>query len=113
MTPVQIRLMNFIEKQIGFFIEPYNSMTKLQEDLNIYGDDASEFFIKFSKEFDVDISNFSIDPYFENEGSGFYLFVSRLFSGKSKGLARNKKEMTIEHLEKAIETGHLNNNMIQ
>lgn len=113
MTPIQIKLDNFIENQRGFSVKPYSKMTNLQEDLGIYGDDASEFFINFSKEFNVDISNFSIEPYFDNEGSGLFLFFSRLFTGKNKGLKRNKKTMTIEHLEKAIALGFLDDSIVK
>ena len=113
MIAVQERLMKFIENQTGFSILPYNSFTKLQDDFGIYGDDASEFLIKFSKEFNVKISNdFNIDKYFDNEGIGLFLFFSRIFSGKNKGLNKKRKSINLGHLEKAIELGRLDENII-
>ena len=41
--------------------------SSIQEDLKIYGDDASEFLTKFCKEFSVEPKNFNFDDYFAPE----------------------------------------------
>ena len=69
--------------------------TSLEEDLGLSGIDADQFILKFSNEFNVDISGFNIDDYFEPEFS-FWLF------GKKK-----RRRFTIKELENAILTGVL------
>ena len=77
---------------------------RLEEDLYIYGDDADEFILDFSEKFNVDISEFDCGKYFTPEFSfhvcNFY-FLNKFFFSK------NKKELTLGDLEKAIEIGKL------
>lgn len=113
MATIQDKLMQFIEKQVGFSILPYDRSTKLQDDFGIYGDDASEFLVEFSKKFNVEISHdFNFDEYFDNEGSGLFLFFSRIFSGKNIGLNKKRKSINLGHLEKAIELGRLDKTIL-
>ena len=67
--------------------------SRLEEDLNITGDDAVEFIIEFGKEFNVDVSNFKADAYFYEEGIS--IISNFLFSHK-------KKVLTIKDLIIAI-----------
>ncbi|MVT09448.1 DUF1493 family protein [Chitinophaga tropicalis] len=69
--------------------------TSLEDDLGVTGIDADKFILKFSRKFNVDLSNFNIDSYFEPEFS-FWLF------GRKK-----RKRFTIKELENAILTGVL------
>lgn len=41
--------------------------TSLQDELQIYGDDASEILTKFCAEFDVDSNGFKLEDYFRPE----------------------------------------------
>lgn len=41
--------------------------TSLQDELQIYGDDASEILIKFCDEFNVDLNGFRFEDYFRPE----------------------------------------------
>ena len=43
--------------------------TSIQEDLKIYGDDASEILLKFCKKFNIAYSDFNFDDYFKSEPS--------------------------------------------
>ena len=74
----------------------------LSNDLGIYGDDASDLIIDFSKKFKVDISSFNFDEYFEGEGDMISKFFVGLFSKK-----KNKKDLKIKDLKNAIESGRL------
>lgn len=46
-------------------------MTRIQTDLNIYGDDAVEFLLDFSKKFNVVVTDFYADKFFKGEGLVF------------------------------------------
>ena len=99
------RIKRFLIENRWEYNFPLTRDTQLQRDLKIWGDDADEILIKFSKEFNVDVSQFPIGDYFDDEGektfSGFY----KLFRKKEKrGL---KKVLTIGDLEKAAQLGLL------
>lgn len=87
------RIVNFVILHRWYYDFPLTRTTELYKDLLIYGDDAEEFLQAFSKEFNVDISNFNIGEYFLNEGVHFF--------------GKKKKVLTLADLEKAIETGKL------
>ncbi len=59
---------------------PLSADTRLLDDLGMDGDDAVEFMEAFSKEFDVDMSEFEFDKHFGPEGFGpvdlFYILFS-------------------------------------
>src|ERR1700742_3775644 len=74
-----------------------SSATRLKEDLKINGDDADIFLIDFGKEFNVEVSKFKIDEYFDDEGDEILPAIVRMFTGMEK---RRKKELTLGHLEK-------------
>lgn len=69
--------------------------TSIEEDLGVTGIDADKFILEFSRKFNVDLSGFNIDNYFEPEFS-FLLFEKK-----------KKKRFTIKELENAILTGVL------
>lgn len=60
-------------------IEEIDSATRLEDDLGISGDEASEFMEAFQKHFDVDMSQFQFNKHFSPEGIslkvGFYFIV--------------------------------------
>jgi len=79
--------------------------TKIEQDLRLTGDDAVEFIVAFGEEFDVDVSNFMADEYFEAEGTfPFQNTINSLLGIKNKS---PKKILTIGDLEKAIELKEL------
>ena len=88
---------------------PLTRETQLQRDLRIWGDDADEILIGFSKQFNVDVSQFPIGDYFEDEGCDSLSSIVRLFSKRSKV---PKKVLTIRDLEKAVLAGRLDAEVI-
>lgn len=82
--------------------------TKLVSDLKITGDDAEDFFLAFSKEFNVDISRFKIGDYFGDEEDIVSSTLKDLFRDKEKG----RKALTIGQLEQAIVFGRLDEHII-
>jgi acyl carrier protein len=86
-----------------------NNETRVKEDLKINGDDADAFLIAFGKEFDVEVSKFKIDEYFDDEGEPILPAIIRMLTGKEK---RKTKELTIGHLEKAVKAGRLDEEVI-
>ena len=83
--------------------------TKLEGDLKITGDDSDEFLIAFGKEFNVEIKDFRIGDYFGDEGDPILPAVIRPLLGKEK---RKTKALTVGHLEKAIQAGRLDEEVI-
>ena len=71
----------------------------LERDLKITGDDAVEFIIAFGRRFNVDVSNFKADDYFESEG----ISLSSIVDVFRKSKKEIKKELSLGDLEKAIE----------
>lgn len=103
------RLKDFVIKQSAVNDEEITRQTKIEEDLGVYGDDASDFIIAFGKEFEVDVSNFMAADYFSPEGDQILLAIIRFFTNKRK---EKKKVLTVGHLEKAIMANKLNEDVI-
>ena len=74
----------------------------LSNDLGIYGDDAFDLILDFSKKFSVDVSSFQIGDYFEGEGDAIFKFFANLFNKQ-----KPKKILTINDLRLAIISGKL------
>jgi len=83
--------------------------TRIEDDLNIYGDDADDFLIKFGKTFNVEIEQFPIGDYFSDEGDFILPALIRFFTNTKK---RDRKILTVGHLEKAIIAGKLDEDVI-
>jgi hypothetical protein len=97
------RIKKFVVANRWDYDFPLTRNTTLQQDLKIYGDDAEEIIILLSKEFNVDISNFRLQDYFEPEGDGVILSIMRLFSKKKLPY----KQLTLGDLELAVIKGKL------
>lgn len=91
---------NFISGEFGIDESRIKFDTDLQSDLNIYGDDASEFISLFAKQFNVDIKSFNFDEYFKGEGFSFVEFLGL------KAVPVYKK-LIIQDLVRAVELGYL------
>lgn len=83
--------------------------TSIEKELRVTGDYADEFLIAFGKEFNVDVSKFRIGDYFGDEGDPILPELIRTFTGKK---SRQTKELTINHLEKAVIAGRLDEEVI-
>jgi acyl carrier protein len=103
-----IRLKEFVVNKSGVDDEPIDKATRIQEDLGVSGDDAVEFILAYSKEFNVDVTNFMAADYFEAEGG------LRIWSLLKDLLGFNKqgKTLTVGHLEKGIYAGKLDEGII-
>lgn len=102
------RLKAFISEFSGCEEDEILESTGLQKDLGIYGDDSTELLVKYSKEFNVDVSNFMAADYFSGEGEIIFLPVlRRLFKVK-----HTKKNLTVGHLLKGIIFGRLDEDVI-
>lgn len=62
------KLLDFISLETLESKENITEKTCLDTDLDMYGDEASDFIMKYSNEFKVDISNFDFGKYFRQEG---------------------------------------------
>ncbi len=71
--------------------------TSLQEDLGIYGDDASEILQKFCQRFNVEYSDFLFDDYFRPDSDWTDVFRKK----------RTYKGLTLGDLVNAIKLGKL------
>lgn len=91
----------FLKEETGVFFDDVSPNCYIEKDLDIYGDEAEDFLIKFSKEFNVDITSFNFDEHFNSEVDKISLWLSSLF-GKEK-----KKDLTIYDLKNALIKGKL------
>jgi hypothetical protein len=95
------KLIKFIVKERGEYNFPLTRDLDIENDLNIYGDDAVDFIHSFSMEFDVNISEFEISKYFSGEGDSFVKRILGLFKKEGEDLD-SKDSLTIGKLEEAI-----------
>ena len=85
----------------GFF----KSSTRLEKDLGIYGDDASELINAYGKKFNVDISNLKLSEYFDGEGLDSFGGIIDLFKMRITHVPN--KVLTIEHMVNGVKAGKL------
>ncbi len=104
------KVKEFVVRMTAVDDEEVTKNTSLQNDLGIYGDDAVDFILAFSKEFKVDVSNFRAADYFNPEGIDTAGAFENLFSGKKP---KQKKDLTISDLEKAIGAGRLDEEVLK
>lgn len=88
---------DFIAKERWEDESSLTEKTSLQKDLKIYGDEASDFLLKFCNRFNIDYSQFDFDSYFMPEPS----WIDCLDIGDEY------KDFTIANLVKSIEEGKL------
>lgn len=102
-------LTDFLSDNRWGFDKVFAPNTELYKDLNLYGDDAVEFILSFSKEFNVDVKEFDFNRHFPPEGDFVLPAIIRLLQFKSQPMYVPIK---LIHLDKAIEIGRLNNELI-
>lgn len=95
------QLYQFLNDKTGKLINDTSPNWRIEKDLGIYGDEAQDFIIRFSDKFNVDVSNFNFKEYFNSEIDSISLFIANIFYKKEK------KELTINDLKKAIKNGKL------
>lgn len=103
MSNEMLGIISFLRKRYAdLFDEELNQETSIEKDLAITGMEAIEFIVDFGIFFNVDVSQFKAADYFEAEGAS-------IFSGWS---SRPRKNLTLGHLEKAIQAGRLDEEVI-
>ena len=102
-------LKNFIIKRHGLDHEEVTRSSRVDADLGIYGDEAVEFIIDYGSRFDVDVSKFMASEYFEPEGDVILPAIIGFITNRKKA---SRKTLTVEHLEKAIIAGRLDEEVI-
>jgi len=101
----------FISGEAGIDENRISPNTRIYEDLYIYGDDAIELLVKYGKKFNVDMTEFMAAEYFEGEGgSKFVDDIVRAFTGKVE--PNGLRVLTVKDLEKGIEAGRLDEEVI-
>jgi acyl carrier protein len=101
------QIIEFIEENQGRDRKTITIDTRLEKDLGITGDDATEFLIAFGKKFNVDVSNFMAADYFGDEGFDIIAWILNFFPG-----GKERKSLTVAHLEKAVIAGRLDETVI-
>jgi acyl carrier protein len=104
------QLKQFIVDMVGISEEEVTPESRLYDDLGVYGDDATELLIGYGKRFNVDVSNFMTADYFKGEGMDLIGGLMRLFIGKRGG--QNYKVLTVSDLEKGVQAGRLDEEVI-
>ncbi len=91
------KLKEFIIRERWDYNFEIKESTSIQDDLKIYGDDASEFLTKFCDEFSVKPNGFKFDDYFAPEPSWTDIFTKK----------KKYKSFTVLNLIKAAKQGTL------
>ena len=99
-------LVDFIREESGVGLsENITAQTRLQDDLGVYGDDATDLLLAYAKTFHVDVSHFRAADYFDAEG----LDVLAWF----RPVKPRRKELTVGQLQRGIEAQRLDEAIIQ
>lgn len=104
MENISEEMKKFVNEIRGGYTFDLTKDTKLQEDLNIWGDDAVEFIENFGGNFNVDISEFDFNKYFKPEGDMILSSIVNLFR---KTKQPEFTPLTLGDLEQAIRNGKL------
>jgi acyl carrier protein len=103
------KLKDFVIKQSAVDDEEITKETRIENDLGVTGDDAVNFMISYGKAFNVDVTKFMAADYFNGEGDVILPSLIRTVTGKTK---KQKKVLTVEHLQKGIIAGRLDEEVI-
>lgn len=104
MENVSEEITKFVNEIRGGYAFDFTTDTKLQEDLNIWGEDAVEFIEDFGANFNVDISEFDFRKYFKSERDMILVSIVKLFR---KTKSPEFTPLTLGDLEQAIRNGKL------
>ena len=86
-----------IESETGYSKNKISRTTNLYHDINIDGDDAEELLLKYSELFDVDMSKFEFNNYFNDEGFDSISILKSTFKFTN---GRELEPITVEMLER-------------
>lgn len=66
---------DWVAGQVSARREQLHTTTRIEQDLGITGDDASELMAAFGERFEVDLSEFKFDHHFGQEGGNPFSFI--------------------------------------
>lgn len=96
-----------MENELKHLLKQYTGVKKilpdddLEFDLGLTGDDAIAFLEVYSRNYKVDLSHFSFESYFYNEGQ-FLIFLFKKWVGKYP-----KRRLTLKDLLQGAQVGYL------
>ncbi len=89
----------FISWFSGIAIENIQTTSRLEKDLKIYGDDAVDLIVAYSKQFNVDISEFKFEDFIAPEGD---TLLPALATWLMPNQPKTRKEIAVNDLVKGI-----------
>ncbi|MDR2637450.1 MAG: DUF1493 family protein [Zoogloeaceae bacterium] len=79
---LESRIIESLSRFTGIDASKISSSSSITDDLGVGGDDGIDLMNEFSREFDVDITNFEFDKYFGHEpGFSFHMLMAILAFG--------------------------------
>lgn len=106
---ISASLKAFVVKHSCADEEEVTSDASLEDDLGVSGDDAVDLIIAFGQKFHVDVSNFILSDYFCPEGDPILPALIKMITGKK---SKKLKNLTVQHLQKGIIAGRLDEEVI-
>ena len=91
------KIKKFIYEERPDYSKELNLNTELQKDLMLYGDEASDFLMRFCTHFGIEYGQFEFDRYFKPEPSWCDFFQRK----------RSYDSFQVSHLLNAIFSGRL------
>ena len=103
-TSISTALIDFIRLECAISSSvPIEAGTEMQRDLGVYGDDAVEFLMAYSKTFQVEVIQFMAADYFDAEGFDVLFWLKP---------QKHRNELTVLHLQKGIAAKRLDEQAI-
>ncbi|HCD53631.1 MAG TPA: hypothetical protein DEQ34_14380 [Balneolaceae bacterium] len=104
------RVLTFVRENLLSRTEKVSTETTINHDIGIVGLEAYDFMNLFAEEFNVDLTNFDFDLYFDPEPNGLLLPISLLIELYHLVFTRRRKEkksipLKIEDLIKSAKKG--------
>ncbi|RDK04432.1 DUF1493 family protein [Paraburkholderia lacunae] len=79
----------FVRKEAGVSARKLiTPLTSLEDDLDITGDDAGEFMVRFFEHFRIEVGDYDFNRYFLTEGSGVALLFTMFSKKRRESLKR-------------------------
>ena len=86
------RVLTFVRENLLSRTEKVSTETTINHDIGIVGLEAYDFMNLFAEEFNVDLTNFDFDLYFDPEPNGLLLPISLLIELYHLVFTRRRKE---------------------
>ncbi len=102
------RLKILIAENTCLEVDEIHAELQLERDLYLSGDEAVEFLLLYSDEFNVDLSGLNIREYITDEGLQILVWLLKLLRIKKV----RPIELKVAHLELGVKERRLNNEMI-